>query len=223
MKVINRTLADLEERKKELKQNAETIKERLIENAVILLSKLSIEDIHNKASELYWEEEKTGECINKAFRRVLNVKFTPRPRTVETECPVCEKPSTVTYTSWTDQNRGPHYTNRDFCAACKKELADNYKKQQKKDLEEERIRQEEIDHLRSMPYKEYLATEHWKNKRQTALRRAGYECHLCSKKSSLQVHHRTYERRGHEYQSDLVVLCRTCHEKHHNIIAEEEE
>jgi hypothetical protein len=31
----------------------------------------------------------------------------------------------------------------------------------------------------------------------------------------LQVHHRTYERRGAELADDLVVVCRQCHEIHH--------
>ena len=44
---------------------------------------------------------------------------------------------------------------------------------------------------------------------------AGNTCQRCEKSfhpSELDVHHRTYERLGHELPSDLQVLCRvTCH------------
>lgn len=72
-----------------------------------------------------------------------------------------------------------------------------------------RIRQEE--------YREYLKTDHWKETREEALRRGGYKCHDCGAKENLQVHHLTYARRGHEKQSDLVVVCKHCHEKRHGI------
>jgi len=50
-----------------------------------------------------------------------------------------------------------------------------------------------------------------------ALKRAKYSCQLCNSKDNLNVHHRTYERRGHELASDLIVLCKQCHKTFHGI------
>ena len=66
-------------------------------------------------------------------------------------------------------------------------------------------------------YKEYLNSDHWKSIRLKALDRAGHKCQLCSSKECLNVHHNTYINRGHEDLKDLVVLCRECHKKFHNI------
>lgn len=69
--------------------------------------------------------------------------------------------------------------------------------------------------LKTMPYKDYLQTSHWKKMRLRALKAAGNRCQLCNTSGLLDVHHRTYERRGAEHMSDLTVLCRACHTKHH--------
>jgi hypothetical protein len=73
-----------------------------------------------------------------------------------------------------------------------------------------------IEALRSMPYGDYLQTPEWRERRLYALRRARYACQLCSSKTQLQVHHRTYERRGNEKEEDLIVLCDDCHSKFHD-------
>jgi hypothetical protein len=75
-----------------------------------------------------------------------------------------------------------------------------------------------VRELRAMPYEEYLQTPHWKRKREERLRAVGYRCQLCNRPASkviLDVHHRTYERRGEERDEDLTVLCRECHYRHH--------
>lgn len=69
----------------------------------------------------------------------------------------------------------------------------------------------------NMPYDEYLQTEHWRTTRSKALKRAQMRCQLCNSKKKLHVHHRTYERLGRELQSDLIALCKACHEKFHDI------
>lgn len=69
----------------------------------------------------------------------------------------------------------------------------------------------------TMPYREYLKTEEWEVRRQAALRRADYRCQVCNapRSARLNVHHRTYERRGIELESDLTVLCEDCHSLFH--------
>lgn len=69
--------------------------------------------------------------------------------------------------------------------------------------------------LRTMPYQEYLQTDHWKTVRNQAREAAGHRCQLCNSPHYLHVHHRTYERRGAELPSDLIVLCAPCHSKFH--------
>lgn len=73
-----------------------------------------------------------------------------------------------------------------------------------------------IHELKTMPYPEYLKTPEWTETRKLALRRANYRCQTCNKDGLLNVHHRTYVRRGHEYSNDLTVLCESCHQIFHD-------
>lgn len=95
----------------------------------------------------------------------------------------------------------------------------NKQKINKEKLQIQVLSQEELDQiniLKTMPYQEYLQTEHWRNKRKSALKRAKYKCQLCNNKENLQVHHNTYENRGNEKDEDLIVLCEDCHKKFHD-------
>lgn len=80
----------------------------------------------------------------------------------------------------------------------------------------EAIQAMETHRLRVMPYPEYLQTEHWRGLRAAKLEEAGYRCQLCNGAAGLEVHHRTYERRGRELLDDLTVLCVDCHGKFHD-------
>ena len=72
-----------------------------------------------------------------------------------------------------------------------------------------------VAELRSMPYVDYLRTNHWKRKRAKAIRKAGGRCVFCGATESLQVHHMTYARKGCEQLADLQVLCSDCHKGEH--------
>ena len=62
----------------------------------------------------------------------------------------------------------------------------------------------------------YYASLLWKQIRKRRLDFSGHRCELCNSKYTLQVHHSTYARfPGKELMSDLIVLCRPCHEKFH--------
>jgi hypothetical protein len=67
----------------------------------------------------------------------------------------------------------------------------------------------------SETYIEYIASPAWQAKRVVALDAAGHRCQVCNTPDRLDVHHRTYERFGHEGPGDLTVLCRSCHETFH--------
>lgn len=74
---------------------------------------------------------------------------------------------------------------------------------------------DEIRHLRSLPYVEYLQTPWWRWRRNRALGLADYRCRQCSTKRDLEVHHTSYDRLGAERDEDLEVVCRGCHLGHH--------
>jgi len=75
---------------------------------------------------------------------------------------------------------------------------------------------EQIKALRAIPYSEYLLSVWWKEHiRPRALDRADNRCQICNSEERLNVHHRTYERLGEEWDGDVIVLCRACHHLFH--------
>lgn len=68
----------------------------------------------------------------------------------------------------------------------------------------------------SVNYHRYLRSPEWQVVRRLAHERAAGRCQVCNQPGRLDVHHRTYERLGHELLSDVTVLCRDCHAKHHD-------
>lgn len=65
-------------------------------------------------------------------------------------------------------------------------------------------------------YAHYLRSSHWRRVRDRTRQRAGYACEACGSTDQLQVHHLTYERLGAEHDSDLQLLCQTCHQEAHD-------
>ena len=66
-------------------------------------------------------------------------------------------------------------------------------------------------------YQSYLESQEWEFKRMDCLAYYRHRCGACYSKENLEVHHRTYERIFNEEPSDLIALCRDCHEKFHGI------
>jgi len=71
-------------------------------------------------------------------------------------------------------------------------------------------------------YQEYLKSEAWQDKREAMLSHWNNQCALCSSPNNLHVHHRTYKRLGYENETDLIVLCDRCHERHHTVLGRDE-
>lgn len=72
-------------------------------------------------------------------------------------------------------------------------------------------------------YKGYLDSRMWRLLRSAILEMRGNRCELCGKeKSTLNVHHKTYDNLYHEYDhlDDLIVLCKECHSKFHDKLEE---
>jgi hypothetical protein len=72
-----------------------------------------------------------------------------------------------------------------------------------------------IPEQRGVRYELYLTTDAWQMRRRYLIAQAGNRCRLCNDTGTLQLHHRTYGRVGHERPEDLIVLCKPCHEHFH--------
>jgi hypothetical protein len=64
-------------------------------------------------------------------------------------------------------------------------------------------------------YHDYLKSEQWAKKKKEVLDFWDYRCALCGSNTRIEVHHRTYERLGHERLTDLIPLCNKCHTVHY--------
>lgn len=66
--------------------------------------------------------------------------------------------------------------------------------------------------MRNIRYKEYLQSDEWKRKRQERIF-FDQKCQICGRPFDLEVHHLTYDTFPHENSTDLITLCRYCHEE----------
>ena len=76
-------------------------------------------------------------------------------------------------------------------------------------------------------YKDFTESPLWKYESSIFKLLKGYKCERCSQKfnpACLVVHHKTYERVGSEllHPEDVMVVCRKCHRKIHNIDGDED-
>jgi len=71
------------------------------------------------------------------------------------------------------------------------------------------------DDSKKSPYNKCTRSKHWRRTRAEALKYYGEMCVLCGSKIGIEVHHRTYTRRGSELMQDLIVLCEKCHRRFH--------
>lgn len=73
----------------------------------------------------------------------------------------------------------------------------------------------------ALPYDEFLDSPYWIGLSEFLKNSAGWRCERCGRhhqESPLEVHHKTYVHRGHEFPDhldDLEVLCNHCHRKQH--------
>jgi hypothetical protein len=125
-------------------------------------------------------------------------------------CPRCGV--VMTFTGKRDPARYSH-NPEGTCRACDEILREADRKRHAAHWEEREAHEEA---LRTMPYVQYLQTPEWQERRALHLHAAHYRCQVCNAgKVLLNVHHRTYERRGRETFKDLIVLCHECHALFH--------
>ena len=71
--------------------------------------------------------------------------------------------------------------------------------------------------FQSADYRRVINSSRWRDLRRRLLFARGFRCERCgaefapSVQTPLQLHHLTYERLGHELDSDLVLVCPSCH------------
>ena len=68
-------------------------------------------------------------------------------------------------------------------------------------------------------YEAYLASGVWAQRRSVILARASGLCECCEHYPASEVHHKTYERIGHENDADLMAVCGFCHGLLHGLTA----
>lgn len=74
-------------------------------------------------------------------------------------------------------------------------------------------------------YQKYIRSDAWRRSegRKQELAAALGRCRLCNVHADhavIHVHHRTYERFGSEWASDLTTLCKECHDVVTNMLRE---
>lgn len=73
-----------------------------------------------------------------------------------------------------------------------------------------------LNHYRQWK-QQYLKSPEWKALKSKVLNRDNYTCQSCNSNGiPLEVHHITYQTFGNENLSDLVSLCRNCHQSIHD-------
>jgi hypothetical protein len=67
----------------------------------------------------------------------------------------------------------------------------------------------------SAEYTEYMHSAKWSQRKQRLYHKRGYVCETCGAVGvPLDVHHKNYDRLGHELDDDLLIVCRdVCHPK----------
>jgi len=70
-------------------------------------------------------------------------------------------------------------------------------------------------HVRAMDYTEFLSTPYWYVVYKYL--KLHEQCKNCGSVRALELHHKSYKHIGLEilHESDMEVLCHTCHTKHH--------
>lgn len=169
----------------------------------------------DEVSTFYWCTEINVSEISEAYfdgRHTNTFIGTVGPAAIEgRQCRECAGPIYAFSRSDAISWAGLRHAN--VCKACRdREAADRSASFDR----ERRERDARIKALRYMPYREYLQTPEWKEKRDQALKRAKFSCQTCGSRGSLHVHHRTYARRGEEWSSDLIALCADCHKIFHD-------
>lgn len=127
----------------------------------------------------------------------------------------CKKCNAVLFRKSRSDHNYNQYKNKKEDYLCEECIEQRHIKRKNEQEQEIIKRKEHRKYLRSLPYSEYLKSDHWQSFRKRILKSANYTCSICHANESLHVHHRTYENLGDEYYKDVIVLCENCHKLFH--------
>lgn len=65
----------------------------------------------------------------------------------------------------------------------------------------------------SAEYTAYMQSGKWHNRKRHLFQKRGYKCEMCGGGGPFDIHHKNYDRLGHELDDDLLIVCRDCHPK----------
>lgn len=175
------------------------------------------------AADLYWNTETAMKDLVARFAPGTSLaKFSKiaGPAVIALHCADCgqayvassraDADSTIKFDS--EARRRHRVAQYHRCDKCNRTFRDKKFCDEVQAAREKRAREEE---LRWMPYREYLGTDEWSERRKKVIRRAEFKCQVCAAGGRLHVHHRTYIRRGVERIEDMIALCADCHEIFH--------
>lgn len=172
------------------------------------------------AATLYWEWD--GLIPTELVAPLIgvephNVHRHMRPITIELHCEDCGRLFEAEVTSRTKMRelRRKSKWRHNRCPDCTAKKEAMTREIRVRHAEQSMNRESRLAELKKMPYADYLQTPEWAEVRKSALKRARFRCQICNRSGRLNVHHRTYERRGEELSSDVIVLCATCHSIYH--------
>ncbi len=218
------TIKQLEDEMARLEAQIKRAKDTIQTVAIRGLSETSGDAQQNLLWNLYWIHHKSVSTVSIA--EALNIRINEIGKHVKDaylsiSCAACGKSYQVKVATRAKLKDAQGTEWRAKCPDCEakeqEEAAARGQERQRQIAE----RESRLEELRAMPYKEYLKSPEWQATRERKLKRAQYRCELCFKAGRLNVHHKTYERRGNEDDHDLIVLCGTCHAKFHDKLIEE--
>lgn len=201
--------------KKKAKEELLGLESMLITN----LRLLDASDAKDICVWLYWLNQSYAGLVRRAYKEVFNIWLKDYPKEFEINCRNCDEVLSVvvnTRQKLKELLNKRKTWNKPVCSECQNTQNKINEENNRISKEYTRKRQEEIKQLKNMPYGDYLKTKHWEDVRRRALARSEYRCQVCNSPGPLDVHHRTYERRGNENYKDVVALCRDCHEIFHS-------
>lgn len=222
MKNIEDALQNIEDMKKEIASLGDTIS-----NEHVAEMSLQLEDCEQRlaaARYLYWEA--LGVTVAGIAQGLLGVPVGSLLKligtyTTDVKCERCKvniEARSRTHLDEIIKGKAVRYAEgwKIVCDNCRVEIFAERKSETPSYADYLQAKARRYHNLATMPYCDYLQTPEWQATRKRKLKQANYKCQVCNTNGkTLDVHHRTYERRGNERDADLIVLCRDCHSTFH--------
>ena len=211
----------------EMQEAIQTLKQRLKAIPSEMAQELTTEaERVDAARYLYWTYPELSSVIlakELLGLSVRDLKLRLGPQTHNLQCEQCQAPvsfQTRTALPKLLESKKRGWPSLILCEPCCTQEKNQRREQneawcrQRREQEAEARRR--LYELHTMPYPDYLQTPEWRERRGRHLASVGFRCQVCNTPAhSLDVHHRTYERRGCEHYTDLLALCRGCHALFH--------